>query len=189
MWSGIQEKELLIKINKLALIAATFICGAAQSADLSFNTLRVAYTQFDTDCSSDCDGLNLAGGVAFNENFFGKLDYSRYNGDFGLTFVDVGYRWNLSDASAFFATLGYARIDTNSGDVSDPTIGLGLRGMVAPSFELEGNLRYITGSSGDGDAVAEFGGTYFFTETAGLNVALRGGDGFTGALVGARFNF
>lgn len=178
-----------MKINKFALVAAIFISGTAQSAELSFDTLRVGYTQFDTDCSSDCDGLNLAGSVAFNESFFGKLDYSGYNGDVGLTFLDVGYRWNLSDASAFFATLGYARVDTNSGDVSDPTVGFGLRGMVAPSFELDGNLRYIVGSSGDGEAVAEFGGTYFFTETAGLNVALRGGDGFTGALVGARFNF
>lgn len=178
-----------MKINKLALVAAVFVAGTAQAAELSFDTLRLGYTQFDTDCSSDCDGLNLAGGVAFNENFFGKLDYSNFNGDVGLTFVDVGYRWNLSDTSAFFATLGYARVDTGFGDASDPTLGIGLRGMVAPSFELEGNLRYIVGSSGSSDAVAEFGGTYFFTDTLGLNVALRGGDGFTGALVGARFNF
>ena len=177
-----------MKSIKLALLSFACLFGSAQAAELSFNNLKVGYGQFDFDCTRNCDGFNLAGGLEFNENFFGKLDYNGFSGDVGLTFVDVGYRWNLSDTAAFFATVGFARIDSNLGDESDASLGFGLRGMVAPSFELEGNLRSVSPSQ-RGEGIAEVSGTYFLTESAGVNVTLRGLDGAFGGIIGARFNF
>lgn len=167
----------------LAALAAVSMNSAA--ADLSFNNLSLGYTQLDTSCSSDCDGFNLRGSLAFGENFFGDVDYSNYEGEVDLTYVGLGYRHHYSTNAAFIGLLGAANVDGDFGSETKAYLGIGVRGMMTPNLEGEAILRKV----GSFDASARLSGTYFFTETVGGYLSVEADSDVTGLGAGVRFNF
>ena len=182
--------RLLIIIALLLVHSATFAQSATQPAlRYSFGELRYI------DIDNGGDGVELGGSFQFNNNWFGVASFSSYdlgrNVDASSFEIGAGYifpfqeDWDIQANARIIRT----EVDTPGGSVDDTGIGLlgGLRGLIAPQFEVRGNLHYI--NVDDSDVFLEVAGDWYFTPqfAAGLSVEF-GGDVDVWTL-GARYFF
>jgi hypothetical protein len=183
-------------MRTLIIFALLIVHGAAsaQSADqpaLSYSFGELRYIDID----NGGDGFELGGSFQFDSNWFGVARFSSYdlgrNVDGSSFEIGAGYifpfqqDWDIQ----VNARIIRAEVDTSGGSVDDTGIGLlgGLRGLIAPQFEVRGNLHYI--NVNDSDVFLEVAGDWYFTPqfAAGLSVEF-GGDVDVWTL-GARYFF
>ena len=180
---------------RLRLLAISMLaCGAAQaqspgqpSLDYSFAELRFV----DVDVSGG-DGFRLAGSYRLEGNWLivGALTDLGFDNDVdSFTFeVGGGYVWPYRADWDLFGTVRYINTDVDGpgGSVDDSGIGItgGVRGKIAPQFEVRGSVNHV--SVGDSDTFLQLAGDYYFTSefAEGLSVDVGGDvDTFTiGAL-------
>jgi hypothetical protein len=89
--------------------------------------------------------------------------------------------------------LGYidVDVDTPSGSRDDNGLTLrgSLRGRIAPSFELEGGVRYVDLDEGGDDTSLVAEARWFFLPQLALGLGVDSGDDLTVWNVGLRGNF
>lgn len=177
----------------LLSVLASAMAFNASAAELSFNNLEVGYTQLDFSCSTKCDGFNLIGSVEINEMFSASVDYTGISGngaDADLTYLALGIRNEFNENAAVFGQVGVGRLsfDSNFGSDSETKafVGVGIRGMLAESFEGEVLVRKVFVS--DSDPSLKLTGTYYFTDTIGASFNVEASDD-SGGGVGLRLNF
>ena len=180
----------------LIILALLLVHGAAfaQSADqaaLSYTFGELRYLDVD----GGGDGFELAGSFQFDSNWFGVANIASYdlgrNVDGSSFEIGAGYIFPFQDDWDFQANARFIRaeVDFPGGSVSDTGIGLlgGVRGLIAPQFEVRGNLHYV--NVDDSDVFLEIAGDWYFTPqfAAGLSIEF-GGDVDLWTL-GARYYF
>ena len=188
-------------MKKLILAAAVFalpITATAQSAqkekasDLSYNFAEIRFVDVD---ESDGDGIRFAGSyqVADEWILIGGLTMVDFDFDIDSTTLEIGggYVWNYSDDFDLVSTLRDVRVDVDTpiGDFDDSGFALssGIRGFIAPRFEIRGSANYI--DVADSDTFIELAGDYYFNDqvSAGISLELAGdADVFS---IGARWYF
>ncbi|MDJ0760563.1 MAG: outer membrane beta-barrel protein [Woeseiaceae bacterium] len=188
-------------MKKLLMVAAVLalpMTATAQSVqkenagDLSYNFAEIRFVDVD---ESDGDGLRFAGSFEINDEWIlvGGLTLLDFDFDIDSTTLEIGggYVWNYSDDFDLVSTLRYVRVDfdTPLGDFDDSGFALssGIRGFIAPQFEIRGSANYI--NVDDSDTFIELAGDYYFTDqiSAGISLQLAGdADVFS---IGARWYF
>ena len=163
--------------------------NAKQTLSYSFGELRYI------DIDNGGDGFELGGSFQFNSNWFGVASLSTFDLDNnvdGTTFeIGAGYifpfhqDWDIQVNARIIRT----EVDTPFGSVDDTGIGAlgGLRGKIAPQFEVRGNVHYV--NVDESDVFLEMAGAWYFTPqfAAGLSVEFGGDvDLWT---IGARYFF
>ncbi|NVJ66881.1 MAG: hypothetical protein HWE16_10350 [Gammaproteobacteria bacterium] len=115
--------------------------GLALADNVSYDYLDIGYVDFD-----GADGFNFELSKEFDDNFYGRLDYTDLDGDFGGDFkatrLNLGYKTALSSSVDFLAELGYEDIDLGFADDNGYNARVGLRGMATSNFELGGYATY-----------------------------------------------
>ena len=183
-------------MRTLIIIALLLVHGAtfAQNADkpaLSYTFGEVRYIDID----GGGDGFEVGGSFQFDSNWFGLVSFSSYDlGRFvdGSSFeIGAGYvfpyqkDWDIQ----VNARIIRAEVEVPGESVDDTGIGLlaGVRGLIAPQFEVRGNLHYV--NVDESDVFLEVAGDWYFTPefAAGLSVEF-GGDVDVWTL-GARYFF
>ena len=106
-----------------------------------------------------------------------SLDYNR-NVDATWFDIGAGYVWHYTNDWDMTATLRYVNAEFDNSVISVDDDGLafsgGVRGWLAPRFELRGSVNHIT--VGDSDTYLELAGDYHFTPqfAAGLSLEFAG---------------
>lgn len=187
-------KKLLLITAAMAL-QTTAMAQSLQKDDagnLSYDYLELRFVDVD---DSDGDGIRFAGSYQIDEEWIlvgglTTLDFD-FNVDSTVLEIGGGYVWNYSDDFDLVSTVRYVRVDVDTpfGDFDDSGFALssGIRGFVAPQFEIRGSANYI--DVDDSDTYIELGGDYYFTDqvSAGITLELAGdADVFS---IGARWYF
>ena len=137
----------------------------------------------------------MGGSFQFDSNWFGVASLASY---------DLGPR---TDGTSFEIGAGYifpfqqdwdiqvnariirAEVDTPVGDFEDTGIGVlaGLRGLIAPQFEVRGNLHYV--NVDDSDVFLEVAGDWYFTPNVAAGLSVEFGGDVDVWTLGARYFF
>lgn len=156
--------------------------GAAQQAapgDLSYTYAELRYVEVD---ENGGDGLRFNGSFDLGNNWLivGGITSLEFNGSVDFTSIEIGggYVYPYNDDFDLVATARFvsAEVDTPFGDADDTGIALsaGLRGLIAPQFEVRGAVNYV--NVDESDTFLEIAGDYYFTRqfAAGLSIEFAG---------------
>ena len=183
----------------LLLLVALLAHGAAyaQSADqrrsaLDYSYLELRFVDVDTNGG---DGLRFNGSYDFGNHWLlvGGITSLDFNNNVDSTAFEIGagYVWNYTDDFDLVSSLRYVNAEVENSVVSVDDDGLafaaGVRGLIAPQFEVRGSVNHIT--VGDSDTYLELAGDYYFTEqfSAGISLEFAGDNDVV--TVGGRWFF
>jgi len=163
-----------------------------QTVGLSYTYAELRFVDVDTNSG---DGLRLYGSYELENNWLivGGVTSLDFNNNVDVTIVEVGggYVWHYSESFDLLGTLRFVQADIDNPGGGDDDNGLafsaGVRGLLAPQFEIRGSVNHIR--LDDSDTYLEVAGDYYFTErvSAGLSVEFAGDtDTIT---IGARWFF
>ena len=183
-------------MRNLLVIGLLVMPGVLFAQDNAKQTLSYSFGEFRyIDIDNGGDGFELGGSFQFNTNWFGVASLSSFdldnNADATTFEIGGGYifpfhqDWDIQVNARLIRT----EVDTPFGSVDDTGIGAlgGLRGLIAPQFEVRGNVHYV--NVDESDVFLEMAGDWYFTPqfAAGLSVEF-GGDVDLWTL-GARYYF
>ena len=186
-----------IDMRNLLVIGLLVMPGVLFAQDNAKQTLSYSFGELRyVDIDNGGDGFELGGSFQFSKNWFGVASLASF--DFGnsvdsTTFeIGAGYvfpfhqDWDIQINARVIRT----EVDTPfGGSRNDTGIGAlgGLRGLIAPQFEVRGNIHYV--NVDESDVFLEVAGDWYFTPkfAAGLSVEF-GGDVDLWTL-GARYYF
>jgi len=176
----------------LALLSSLSLTVSAENP--SFDYLDIGYSNWNLDGSSDkTDGFEFKGSLTINEFLYVAGDYtniSSFGLSVGFTTVGLGYKYNFTDTTTFFAELDYLNINPESGDSeSGFEITSGVRSMVLPKLELKGAIEYLNTGRNDDNTSLVVGGVYSFTDTFASYVDYKRDSDLQRWSIGLRFNF
>ena len=174
------------------LVASTAAAQAPNQPSLEYTFAELRFVDVDVNGG---DGFRLGGSYELQGNWLivGSLTTLDFNNDVDTTTIDIGagYVWPFQEDWDLVATARFLHTDVDTPFGSDDDSGLGLsggiRGIIAPQFEVRGSVNHVT--VGDSDTFIEIAGDYYFTPefAAGLSVDLAGdADTLT---IGARWYF
>lgn len=171
---------------------------ATSAAEMSYTYVDLSYvdTEID-DFDADGDGFLLRGSVRIHENFFVFAEHQNLDFDRGIDStawqVGGGVRWPLSNTLDIVGRVGFVKgeIETRGADFDDDgfLLGVRLRGVVAPKFELEGGIDYVDLDESGDDTSFTIEGRYFFLEQLAGQLIVGINDDATTIGIGARYTF
>jgi len=167
--------------------AALALPVATQAADFDYSFVDLAllpHAQVEAGNDDiDGDGFQLRGSLAVSSNFFVLAQLQDFDLDRGVDvtrwMVGGGGHWPLNNSIDLVATVGVAQLNVDVGrfDEDDTGVFLGgrVRAQVAPRFELEGGVEYISAEVGDsGNDVYLVGeGRYNFNDQLSLGALVN----------------
>lgn len=172
----------------LLLPCSTYAAGVSYNyAELNYivdEDIEVSASGFGS-AKDDGDGFNLNGSFAIDQDFFVNGGYSDVNlddSDLDLSNLNlgIGARNNISETLDAFGVLSYEKFeveDPSGSDTDEDGFGVagGLRGLLVPNFELNGQVKYT--DVGDLDGVSfKLGGLYSFLPNWAVNADYSTGD-------------
>lgn len=190
-------------LKKWLSLVLLFSVSPAFAGGLSYNFVELGYQNAELDddiagFSVDGDGYGIRGSFEVGDSWFIAASYGTLDFDFGVDLdqlsVGGGFYMNLSERVDFFASLSYIQAEVSAsgfGSVDEDGYGVavGMRGMVADRFEVNGSLKYSDlGDGADGTAVAAQA-LYSFTDAFALGLNIETDDDVTIFGIGGRFYF
>jgi hypothetical protein len=166
--------------------------------DISYNYIQGswAHTEIDNDLVDvDGDGFGIAGSLEVAPNWHIFASYGSYDLDFNVdqdvTTVGGGYHTPLAPGMDLVLNLAYINVDSGGPGYSldDDGLGmsLGLRMKLAPRWEVEGALEYV---SLDDDETSISGAAWYeLTRNFSVGVAAGVGDNTYDYGIGGRVYF
>ena len=162
------------------LLASVAFGQVPDRPSLGYSLAELRFVDVDT---SGGDGFKLGGSYRFDRSnwlLVGAITDLGFDNDVdSFTFeVGGGYVWPYRADWDLLATVRYVstEVDTPFGSADDSGIGLtgGVRGLIAPEFEVRGSVNHVTAA--DNDTFLEIGGDYYFTQNfaAGLSAEIMG---------------
>ena len=166
--------------------------NAAPAADLSYTYAELRYVDYD---DNGGDGFRVNGSFDLGNNWIilGGLTTADFNSNVDVNIFEIGggYVWRYTPDWDIVGTARFvsADVDTPGGSSDESGLALsgGVRGLLAPQFELRGSVNHI--NLDDSDTYLEVAGDYHFTRqfSAGLSLEFAGdSDLFS---IGARYFF
>lgn len=187
-------------MNRKGLIAtavaiAVLPMGAASANDIGYTYGAMSVNSVDLDFPglSSETGFGLEGYVGFSDSFHAGVEYrtADFSGvDLNQTSVAFGYNRDLSRNASFFGRVSWENLEAGAADDDGFGLEAGMRGYVAPAFELSGSVKYIDlGGSGGDETFLELGGLYEFSNQFALGLSYETGDSFDVLSLSGRFYF
>jgi hypothetical protein len=166
--------------------------NAAAPANLSYTYAELRFVDYD---ANDGDGIRVNGSYDLGNNWIilGGITSADFNNNVDADIFEIGggYVWHYSPDWDLVSTARFVRanFDTPGGSSDEDGFALsgGVRGFLAPQFELRGSVNYI--DVNESDTYLELAGDYYFTRqfSAGLSLEFAGdSDLFS---IGARYYF
>jgi hypothetical protein len=195
--TSLTRENIMKRILAFGLLLLVHGAAIAQTTNGVSTDLRYSYAEFrfvDYD-ENGGDGFRINGSYDLGNNWIivGGVTSADFNNNVDLTTFEFGggYVWRYRPDWDIVGTARFvnADVDTPGGSSDDSGLALsgGLRGWIAPNFEVRGSVNYI--NLDDSDTFLELAGDYYFTQrfSAGLSLEFAGdADLFS---VGARYYF
>jgi len=179
--------------RKLIVSAILSVLSLGAVADTpSFDNVEIGYTNWNLDDDFSISGVELKGSAMVTDNFYIAGDFSNLskNGN-GLTFttIGVGYKFDFSDNTSFFAEIDYARFDGDGGfDADGFEITSGVRSMLTEKFEIKAAIEYLEIDNTDSTSFI-VGAAYDVTDSIAIYADYKIESDVNRFGIGARFNF
>jgi hypothetical protein len=164
----------------------------APAADIGYTYAELRYVDFD---DNGGDGFRVNGSYDLGNNWIilGGLTSADFNSNVDVNTFEIGggYVWHYDKDWDFVGTARFvsADVDTPGGSSDESGLALsgGVRGLLAPQFEVRGFVHYI--NLDDSDAYLELAGDYYFSRrfSAGLSLEFAGDSDLIS--IGARYYF
>jgi opacity protein-like surface antigen len=182
------------------LFLALFVFSATAAAeDLKYNFIQGSYGQIEVeDVDADGDGFGIEGSVALTDRFHLFGGYTTADMDFGVDLnqleAGVGFNSPIAETVDLIASLAYVSAEVEvpgfgSIDDSGYGLGLGLRAMVTPVLEVNGDIQYVDFGDGGDDTGFGAGFLYSFTERFAAGLSGDWSDDFSSYQLNARMLF
>jgi len=166
--------------------------NTAPLGELTYTYAELRFVDFD---DNGGDGFRFNGSWDLGNQWIllGGITSADFNSNVDATILGIGggYVWNYRPDWDLLATAQFVRADFDtpggSSDENGFLVSGGVRGYLAPKFELRGSVNHI--NLDDSDTYLEMAGDYYFTPqfAAGLSVEFAGdSDLFS---IGARWYF
>lgn len=178
----------------IALVLAHGLVEAQtpQSPSLPYNLAELRFVDVD---QNGGDGFRLAGSYRISGNWLilGGLTELEFNNGIDWTTIEFGggYVWPYRPDWDLVANVRIVSTDVDFplGGTDDTGLGItgGVRGMIAPQFEVRGSVNHVT--VGDDDTYLEFAGDYHFTRNFAAGLSFDVGGDLDAWSVGARWFF
>ncbi len=181
---------------------ALLLPAFAGAGDMSYSYVEATVGQTEIDVGNgnqvDGDGFGIAGSLAVAPNVHLFADYTTAdfdaNVDANTIRVGGGYNQGITESADLIVRLAYVQseVQTPFGDFDEDGfgVGVGVRGTLAESFELEGGIDYVDlGGDSSGDTSFSGAARYFFTPMFAVGVGIAIGDDVTTYGINARLNF
>ncbi len=194
------KKTLLA--NTAGVLAGVMLANAAMADDgpqYTFAEVGYDWIDFD-DLDADGDGFRINGSIAATEMVHLFASYQDGEIDAGIVDLDLsrmrlgaGVNIELSPTVDLVATAAWVRYDLDANAFGSDTedgyaLGVGVRAMVAPQFELNAGVNYEDVSDED-DTSLSVGAVYSFTDMFAVTAGASFGDNVTEYGIGARLYF
>lgn len=182
-----------------ALAGAGLLFAGSASA-LNYNYVQgglAYYPSFDTGPGVDQDffGGDVQLSFTMTPNLFllGGVQYLTDDVDLTAAHLGPAYRMPLQRGTDLYGavTAEYQDFDANGASDDDTSVGVrvGMRQQMTPTFELNGQLRYIAGSDDFDYFGVRVGSVFDITEQMAFTGDLDLYDGEVGLIAGLRLNF
>lgn len=176
----------------LLLAGGSAFAQAPQEPALGYNFAELRFVDVDVNGG---DGLKLGGSFRFSGNWLavGSLTRLNFNNDVDSTTLELGagYVWPYRPDWDFLANVRIIRTDVDFpfGSADDTGVGLtgGVRGLIAPQFEVRGAVQHV--SVDDSDTYLELAGDYYFTPNVAAGLSIEFGGDVDAWTIGARWYF
>jgi hypothetical protein len=188
--------------RSLMVLALVPLSGAAVAEGFDYSFVEGSYSQIDVDGLGDGDGFGVGGSYAFTDSFhaFGSLESGEVDvdlGTLGSIGVDVdtmkagvGFNTPLAESVDLVASASYLSMDLSGFDDSGYEVGVGLRAMASPAFELSGGIDYAdVGDIMDGETSFSAGFLYHFSDAVAVGAGGSWGDDISTYALNGRFSF
>lgn len=163
-----------------------------QRVDLSYDYLELRFVDVDT---GGGDGIRLNGSFDLKNDWLivGGVTALDFNNNVDSTVLELGagYVWQYSEDFDLVSTLRFVNlsVDTPGGNADDNgfAFSAGMRGLLAPQFEIRGSVNHI--NLDNSDTFLELAGDYYFTRQFAVGASLEfagDSDSFT---IGGRWFF
>ena len=182
-----------------ALFLGLFVLSATAAAeDFNYNFVQATYGQIDFDeFGLDGDGFGIGGSVALSDSFHLFGAYTTADMDLGIDLnqieLGLGYNAPISETVDVVASLAYVSSELEAGGFSVDDdgygLGVGLRAMLTPSFEVDGGISYVDMGDGGDDVGFGAGFLYHFTEQFSAGASAGWGDDVNTYSLNARMFF
>lgn len=184
-------------VNAMACsLMLAMLSTAAQAEDMSYSNLDFGWLSTDLDNGPTVDGFGLRGSVGFAENFFVFGEYGSQEAggaDVDQYAAGLGGHYALAENLDLVGRLGYMNAEISAGPFSEDEDGYllsaGLRGRIAPGFELEAGAIHRDFGGGADDTALVIGGRYFFTDNLAINAEYEQSDDAGTIFAGIRLTF
>lgn len=180
-------------ITKLVLAGTTLLSvslpALANTPDWRY--VEGGFTRYGFDNSNfEPDGLHVAGKYLLDGNFyangeFGWLDESGF--DFTTLTLGGGYRLSVNNTTDAYVGANFERIDADNYDDNGYSLVTGVRSMVLPELELNGELGYY--DVDEGDITLKVGANYYFNPQFAVGASYKFIDDADVLQVSARYAF
>lgn len=176
----------------LLLAGGSAIAQAPQQPALNYDFAELRYVDVD---ANGGDGLQLGGSFRFGGNWLGLGSLTRlnFNNSVDSTTLELGagYVWPYRPDWDFLASVRIVRTDVDfpTGSADDTGVRLtgGVRGLIAPQFEVRGAVQHV--SVDNSDTYLELAGDYYFTPSIAAGLSLEFGGDVDVWTLGARWYF
>lgn len=185
-------------------IVKTMACGLVLAAlstpalaeDMSYSNLDLGWLSTDIDNGPTVDGFGLRGSVGIAESFFVFAEYGSQEAsgaDVDQYAVGFGGHLDIAENLDLVGRIGYLNAEVSQGpfsvDEDGYLVSAGLRGQIAPGFELEGGAVYRDFGGGADETALVVGGRYFLTDNLAINAEYEHGDDAGTIFAGLRLTF
>ncbi|NJN50419.1 MAG: outer membrane beta-barrel protein [Gammaproteobacteria bacterium] len=183
------------------VVAGVMLANAALAADgPQYTYVEGGYSWVDyDDLNADGDAFNIGGSIAATDMIHlfagyqdGEVEVGSFDIDVSTMQLGAGLNVELSPTTDLVATAAWVRADLDanafgSDDEDGYALGVGVRAMITPQFELNGGVSYVDIS--DDDTSLNIGAVYSFNETFALTGGASFGDNVTSYGIGVRAYF
>lgn len=185
-------KMLFILAGLLAQGVAIAQTAGEKPVDLSYSYAELRFVDVDF---RGGDGIRFNGSYQLDGNWLivGGLTSLDFNNNVDTLVLELGggYVWNYSEDFDLVSTARLVRSEVDAGGVSANDTGFalsaGVRGLLAPQFEIRGSVNHI--NLDNSDTYLELAGDYYFTERVSAGVSLEFAGDADAVTFGARWFF
>jgi len=171
----------------IGLLVGSAITFSVQASDLSYNYAEIGYRSTSIDVSPDPEDIIPDATSLINDVDPGGFYFA---GSVGLAYIDIEADIAGSTVINFDDGIN-PFVDTfdESGSIGDDAfaLGIGLRSLITPKLELNGQVQYVDFS--ESQTTFKVGGVYNFTANHSAVLGASFLDDQTDINIGYRFNF
>jgi hypothetical protein len=188
-----------VQVSRSLFLGLFVFSATAVAEDLNYTFIQGSYGQMEVDdVDVDGDGFGIEGSVALTDRFHLFGGYTTADMDFGVDLnqleAGVGFNSPIAETVDLIASLAYVSAEVEvpgfgSIDDSGYGLGLGLRAMVTPVLEVNGDIQYVDFGDGGDDTGFGAGFLYSFTERFAAGLSGDWSDDFSSYQLNARMLF